>query len=87
MIYFLLPDESRPVGGIRHSYDLVDELVRLGYEATVWHGANGFRCRWFVNDTPVTNSMQLDLRVGDIVVVPEFGGRRFAPLLDGASVV
>lgn len=83
----MLPDEAAPAGGIRHAYVLVDELIRLGYEATVWHGEYGFRCGWFTNETPVVNSIHLRLSAGDILVVPEWGGRRFAPLVAEARVV
>jgi hypothetical protein len=87
MIYFMLPDTAVSKGGIRHAYDLVDGLASLGHEATVWHGKPGFRCDWFANDTPVVNSRELRLDVGDIMVVPEVGGRSHSPLVAEARVV
>ena len=74
MIYFLAPDEARPSGGIRQAYLMVDVLVELGYEASIFHGTPGFRCTWFENSTPVVAKPFLELERGDILVVPEYDG-------------
>lgn len=87
MIYFLTPDEARPSGGIRQIYLMVDLLCDLGHEATVFHGTSGFRCGWFENDTPVVARPFLDLRRGDILVVPEYDGARKRERCRDAAIV
>jgi len=86
LIYLKLPDESRPYGGIRFGYLLIDSLVKLGYDATVWHGRKGFRCSWFDNETPVTNGRSLKLEKGDLLLVPEAGGPLTFPPTASAAV-
>ncbi len=87
MIYFLAPDESRPSGGIRQIYLMVDILCELGYQASVFHGEPGFRCNWFDNDTPVVAQPFLRLEQGDVLVVPEYAGARARERCADASVV
>jgi hypothetical protein len=52
-LLYLCPDYVPPAGGIRVIYRHVDILRRHGYQAFVVHERQGFRCRWFPNDTPV----------------------------------
>jgi hypothetical protein len=87
VIYFLTPDEKRPSGGTRQIYLMVDLLCELGYEASVFHGEPGFRCTWFENDTPVVSKPFLRLEVGDILVIPEYGGARERPRCGEARLV
>jgi hypothetical protein len=87
MIYFLTPDEQRPSGGIRQIYLMVDVLCELGYEASVFHGAPGFRCGWFENTTPVVAKPFLGLERGDVLVVPEYDGARKYERCRDAAVV
>ena len=55
-------------------YRHVDTLRALGIEAFVLHRRPGFRCTWFDNVTPVTNSRHARLTPNDILVVPEYYG-------------
>lgn len=87
MIYFMLPDEAAPTGGIRFSYSLVDSLNSCGFDSAVWHGFGDFRCEWFANRTTVVNAAKLRLNVGDILVASEWGGPAFAGLTMPAAVV
>ena len=87
MIYFMLPDAPRPQGGLLHIYNLVEELVRLGYPATIWHGAADYRSAWFASAAPVRRAHSLTLEEGDILVMPELDGRKFAHLTRDARVV
>jgi glycosyltransferase involved in cell wall biosynthesis len=52
-LLYLCPDYGSPSGGIRVIYRHVDVLRRNGYEAFVVHERQGFRCRWFDNETPI----------------------------------
>jgi hypothetical protein len=52
-LLYLCPDYAPPAGGIRVIYRHVDILRRNGYDAYVVHERQGFRCRWFENDTPI----------------------------------
>src|SRR3954465_5358769 len=87
MIYFLTPDAARPSGGTRQIYSMVDVLCELGYDATVFHGQPGFRCRWFENETPVVSKPFLHLERGDMLVVPEYAGARDWERSGDATVV
>jgi hypothetical protein len=87
VIYFLAPDETRPSGGIRQTYLMVDVLRELGHDAAVFHGTPGFRCRWFDNDTPVVAQPFLTLERGDVLVVPEHRGALARERCGDAAVV
>jgi hypothetical protein len=52
-IYYLCPDLGEPAGGTRVIYRHVDILAKNGIDAYVVHERQGFRCRWFENETPV----------------------------------
>lgn len=70
-IYYLTPDHQVPSGGIRVIYRHVDILRSLGMDARVLHRRPGFRCRWFDNETMVTDVAAETIRPGDVLVVPE----------------
>jgi len=70
-VFFLTPDHAIPSGGIRVIYRHVDILNQHGIRASVVHRRPGFRCRWFENDTVVTNVAAVTIRPGDLLVVPE----------------
>ncbi len=52
-LFYLCPDLKAPTGGVTVIYRHVDILRRRGFEAYVVHEREGFRCRWFENETPV----------------------------------
>lgn len=77
LLYFAY-DHQRPSGGQKTTYRHVDILVRNGFDAAVFHQADGFRLDWFSNATPVVGPA--DLRSGSfggrvIFVLPEDLGR------------
>lgn len=87
VIYFMTPDEPRPSGGVRFVYAAAEALTAAGFDALVWHGAGNFRCRWFEHRASIVHAAALTLGVGDVLVMPEWGGSRFAGLAKQASVV
>lgn len=52
-IYYLCPEHSTPVGGVRVIYRHVDILNKQGIPAYVVHQTPGFRVTWFENSTPI----------------------------------
>jgi glycosyltransferase involved in cell wall biosynthesis len=72
-IYYLCPDWEPPAGGIRIIYRHVDILRRNGFDAFVVHERQGFRCRWFENDTPVLGWTRR--RYGKDSALPQRAGR------------
>ena len=87
MIYFMVPDTNRPVGGVRHVYRIVDVLNELGFPAAVSHAVSGFRCTWFDNNTRIVAGHRLLLDSGDLLVVPEVNRVRCQSRTANASVV
>jgi hypothetical protein len=77
-IYFLCPDDPRPVGGIKVLYRHVDILNGSGYDAVIVHKKKGFRCAWFENDTRVDYHAQIKPDRFDFVVIPEVYGPKLA---------
>jgi hypothetical protein len=75
-IFYLSPDDTRPVGGIKILYRHVDILNRHGFEAAIVHRKKGFRCTWFENETRVLYYNKIEPDSGDVVVVPEIYGPR-----------
>jgi len=47
MLFFWVPDDSTPRGGIKQVYRHVEILERAGIEARVLHTQLGFTCTWF----------------------------------------
>jgi glycosyltransferase involved in cell wall biosynthesis len=70
-VYFLAPDYDGPSGGIKVIYRHVDILNAAGIDASILHQRRDFRCTWFGNGTRVTDIGKVQLRSGDVVVVPE----------------
>jgi glycosyltransferase involved in cell wall biosynthesis len=70
-VYFCTPDYNEPAGGIRVAYGHVDILNQAGIRAAVLHRRDGFRCRWFENDTRVVGSRGTVIGPEDLVVVGE----------------
>lgn len=52
-IFYLCPDNNKPVGGIKQIYRHVDILNKNGFCAFVLHNSLGFRCTWFENKTAI----------------------------------
>lgn len=86
-IWFIAPDDPRPVGGIWCIYKFVDDLEASGVSARVVHEERGFRCRWFENDTPVTYLDDVVLGVGDLLAVPEILVSTVADLSPGTPML
>jgi len=86
-VWFIVPDDPRPVGGIWAIYKFVDDLVASGVSASVVHQERGFRCRWFENNTPVTYIEDVVLGVGDLLAVPEILVSTVAALSPGTPMV
>ena len=78
VIYFLCPDDPRPVGGIKVLYRHVDALNSGGYEAAIVHKKKGFRCAWFENETRVEYHAQIKPDRFDFIVIPEVYGPKLA---------
>jgi glycosyltransferase involved in cell wall biosynthesis len=86
-IYFLCPDDPRPVGGIKVLYRHVDILNRNGYDAAIIHKKKGFRCEWFENHTRVDYYGQIKPDPFDFVVTPEMYGPRLMEHFPGVKKV
>jgi len=86
-VWFIVPDDPRPVGGIWAIYKFVDDLTASGMRARVVHEERGFRCRWFDNDTPVTCLDDVTLGVGDLLAVPEVLVSTIGALSPGTPMV
>lgn len=88
-LFYHCYDHNRPSGGQKDTYQHVDVLNRLGYEAYAVHTAPGFRLNWFENTTAVIDAATFrsmhDASL-DYVVLPEDLG---AAILDypGKKVV
>ncbi len=70
-IYFYCYDLNIPSGGIRVLYKHADILNRNGFPAFILHQKPGFRCTWFENRTPVTNTVNTKIMPNDYLVIPE----------------
>jgi len=62
MIFFVLPDNNRPIGGIKQAYRQVQILSDYGLPAFVLHDLEGFRCTWFEHHTPIAHRRRLSAR-------------------------
>ena len=83
--WFLCPDAVLPYGGIRKIYRFVDVLNAAGSAAAVVHDSAGFQVDWFEHETATVGLKNVDLRAGDVVVVPDVWAG-LIPLLDNAGV-
>lgn len=52
MIFFVLPDDNRPIGGIKQAYRNVQILSEHGLPAFALHKSEGFTCDWFEHSAP-----------------------------------
>ncbi|MBB2940420.1 hypothetical protein FB565_000124 [Actinoplanes lutulentus] len=86
-VYYLAPDNDSPSGGVRVIYRHVDLLNSLGIPAKVVHAADGFRCSWFPNTTPVVAAGRVSLGARDVLVVPEWYGPGLGGLPEGPRIV
>ena len=78
--YYLMPEASRPQGGVRVAYRHVDLLNEMGWSAAVLHRAEGYRAAWFENTTRVETSRSLRFRANDVLVLAEWFGPSMAGL-------
>lgn len=70
-VYFLAPDVDQPFGGTRVLYRHADILRAAGLNAVVLHRRNGFRYKWFDNDTVVRSVGECVIGPDDLLVVSE----------------
>ena len=85
--YYLMPEASRPQGGVRVAYRHVDLLNEMGWSAAVLHRADGHRADWFENTTRVESSRSLRFRANDLLVLAEWFGPSMAELDPRARVL
>jgi hypothetical protein len=83
----MAPDLPEASGGIKMMYRIVEELVGLGHDATVWHGSVGHRYDSFASTAPVHRALTADLVPGDVLVMHEVGGPRWSFLPGDVPVV
>jgi glycosyltransferase involved in cell wall biosynthesis len=86
-IYYLNADWPRPSGGMRVSYQHVDQLNAAGLRAAVMHHRTGFSVDWFRHTTPVVWADSLALSNDDVLVVPEVYAASLHRLPHGPRVV
>ena len=86
-IYYICPDEDRPIGGIKVLYRHVDVLNRNSFQAAIVHKKKGFRATWFENNTRVEYSNKIDPDAFDFVVIPEVYGPRATNIFKGAKKI
>jgi glycosyltransferase involved in cell wall biosynthesis len=60
-LFFLTTDANEPSGGRKMTYNLVDLLVKNGFEAYALHQKMNFRYDWFNNNTPVAYTYQIKM--------------------------
>lgn len=71
-----LPDQTKPIGGVKQLHRLVEALQQLGHDAAVVSETDGFRPDWFASTAP-TRSLRSCQQAGDfaradtVLVVPE----------------
>lgn len=78
-IFYHTYSHNRPTGGQKHTYEHVDVLNQIGFDAYAFHDRENFRLTWFENDTRVIGPSQLQLlfdKRRDILVYPEDLGSR-----------
>jgi len=76
-ILFLCPDDEKPSGGVRRMYRYVDILNEAGFAAYILHQKEGFRCRWFENNTRIAYVVEDKVAIQgrlDYLVLPEIFG-------------
>jgi Glycosyl transferases group 1 len=70
-IFIFCPDNNAPSGGVRKLYLYVDQLNELGFEASIVHERDGFKCTWFDHETRISYLSGLKIRSTDILAFPE----------------
>lgn len=83
----MAPDLPTPSGGIKVIYNYVEHLVALGHDARVWHGTPGFAYPEWGSTAPVDTGLELPFAAGDVLVMPETGGGKWAGLNPGVPTV
>lgn len=83
----MAPDLPTPSGGIKVIYNYVEHLVALGHDARVWHGTPGFAYPGWGSTAPVDTGLELPFAAGDVLVMPETGGGKWAGLNPGVPTV
>lgn len=83
----MAPDLPAMSGGLRIIYQFAEHLDRLGFPACVWHGTDRANYPGFDSDARVVRGLTQQLGVGDLLVMPEVGGARWADLNPGVPTV
>jgi glycosyltransferase involved in cell wall biosynthesis len=71
VIYYFCPDLKGTIGGVKTMYRHVDILNKHHFNAAILHSTPGFRCDWFLNETPIAYVKDTEFSAEDIVVFPE----------------
>lgn len=70
-VVYVVPDVTEPSGGVRAMYRHAELAARTGFDAKVWHLAEGFDAGWFSSSAPVIHGETCELGPDDVLVVPE----------------
>ncbi|HUQ58500.1 glycosyltransferase [Lentzea sp.] len=70
-VVYVVPDVTEPSGGVRAMYRHAELAERTGFDAKVWHLAEGFQAGWFSSTAPVITGETCELGPDDVLVVPE----------------
>ncbi|HEX7302031.1 glycosyltransferase [Lentzea sp.] len=70
-VVYVVPDVAEPSGGVRAMYRHAELAERTGFDAKVWHLAEGFQAGWFSSAAPVITGETCELGPDDVLVVPE----------------
>ncbi|MFD9705218.1 glycosyltransferase [Lentzea sp. NPDC059081] len=70
-VVYVVPDVTEPSGGVRAMYRHAELAECTGFDAKVWHLAEGFQAGWFSSSAPVITGETCELGPDDVLVVPE----------------
>lgn len=70
-VVYVVPDVTEPSGGVRAMYRHAELAQRTGFDAKVWHFAEGFQTGWFSSTAQVISGETCELGPDDVLVVPE----------------
>lgn len=70
-VVYVVPDVAEPSGGVRAMYRHAELAARTGFDAKVWHFAEGFHVGWFSSSAQVISGETCELGPDDVLVVPE----------------
>lgn len=83
----MVPDLPGASGGVKVLYRFVEHMAALGHDARVWQGTPGFVHASASSRTPVETALRAEFRPGDILMMPEIGGRKWSSIANDNPVV